>query len=159
MMLLMTVRLDDIDKRILQVLQRDGRLSNRDLATTVGLSAAPCLRRVQRLEEHGYIRGYVALVDPEIVDRGLTVFITVRLQQHTTRTVDRFEAEILEEPAVLECYWTAGETDYLLKVALADLHALDRFLLDRLTQIPGVATLHSGIAIRPVKYSTAVPID
>lgn len=87
------------------------------------------------------------------------MFITVRLEQHTTRTVDRFETEILKDPAVLECYWTAGETDYLLKVARADLHALDRFLLDRLTQIPAVATLHSGITIRTVKYSTAVPID
>ncbi|MGH3447853.1 MAG: Lrp/AsnC family transcriptional regulator, partial [Nocardioidaceae bacterium] len=100
----MASRLDSIDKEILRFLQRDGRVSNRDLAPAIGLSPAPCLRRVQHLEEHGYIRGYVALVDRERVERGLTVFITVRLQQHTARTVDRFEAEILKDPAVLECY-------------------------------------------------------
>lgn len=158
-MLLMPATLDRIDREILRRLQRDGRMSNRDLAAAVGLSAAPCLRRVQRLEEAGHIRGYVALVDPETVDRGLTVFISVRLERHTSRTVDRFETEILKNPAVMECYWTTGETDYLLKVALADLHALDRFLLDHLTQIAGVATVRSSIAIRPVKNSTAVPID
>jgi Lrp/AsnC family leucine-responsive transcriptional regulator len=119
------------------------------------LSPAPCLRR----EANGYIRGYVPRVDPTAVDRALTVFITVRLERHTTSTVSHFEAEILKDPAVLECYRTAGGTDYLVKVAVADLDGLDRFLLQRLTQIPGVATIHSGIAIRQVKYSTALPID
>ncbi|MCR6488691.1 Lrp/AsnC family transcriptional regulator [Amycolatopsis sp. OK19-0408] len=151
--------LDSIDKEILRILQRDGRLSNRDLAAAVGLSAAPCLRRVQRLEEQGYISGYAALVDRDLVGRGLTVFVTVRLAQHTKHAIERFEAEVGKDPAVLECHWTAGETDYLLKVAVADLPGLDRFLLDRMTRIPGVATLQSGIAIRTVKHTTAVPVD
>ncbi len=159
MLLMAATTLDAIDRDILRHLQADGRMSNRDLAAAVGLSAAPCLRRVQRLEADGYIRGYVALVEPEAVDRGLTVFIMVQLERHTTRTVDQFETEILKHPAVLECHWITGETDYLLKVALADLPALDAFLRDDLTQIPGVATLHSRIAIRPVKDSTALPID
>lgn len=156
-MLLMA--LDDIDRTILKVLQRDGRKSNRDLASAVGLSPAPCLRRVQRLEEQGYISGYAALVDRSLVGRGLTVFISVRLAQHTKSAIERFETEVLQDPAVLECHWTAGETDYLLKVAVADLQALDRFLLERMTQIPGVATLLSSIAIRTVKETTAVPVD
>lgn len=155
----MAKNLDATDKEILRILQRDGRISNAELAAAVRLSPAPCLRRVQRLEADGYIRGYVALVDPSAVDRALTVFVTVRLERHTTSTVSHFEAEILKDPAVLECYWTAGGTDYLVKVAVADLHGLDQFLLERLTQIPGVATIHSGIAIRQVKYSTALPID
>jgi DNA-binding Lrp family transcriptional regulator len=155
----MATELDGIDKEILRRLQRDGRISNRELAASVGLSPAPCLRRVQRLEEHGYIRGYVALIEPDKVGRGLTVFITIRLERHTTSSVERFETEIVKDPAVLECYWTAGGTDYLVKVAVADLHSLDRLLLDRFTQIPGVATVHSGIAIRQVKHSTALPID
>ncbi|WIX98410.1 Lrp/AsnC family transcriptional regulator [Amycolatopsis mongoliensis] len=151
--------LDSIDQAILRILQRDGRMSNRDLASAVGLSAAPCLRRVQRLEEQGYISGYAALVDRDLVGRGLTVFITVRLAQHTKRAIERFETEIVQDPAVLECHWTAGETDYLLKVAVADLRDLDRFLLERMTRIEGVATLHSGIAIRTVKHTTVVPVD
>ncbi|HEY7263576.1 MAG TPA: Lrp/AsnC family transcriptional regulator [Trebonia sp.] len=151
--------LDEIDKSILRVLQRDGRRSNRDLASAVGLSAAPCLRRVQRLEEQGYISRYAALVDRSMVGRGLTVFIAVRLAQHTKSAIERFETEVLKDPAVLECHWTAGETDYLLKVAVADLRGLDQFLLERMTQIPGVATLLSNIAIRTVKDTTAVPVD
>lgn len=155
----MLADLDRIDRHILRLLQTDGRMSNRDLAAVVGLSAAPCLRRVQRLEASGHIRGYVALVDPESVERGLTVFITVRLERHSNTAVERFEAEVRKDPAILECYWTTGGNDFLIKVAVAGLPALDVLLREHLTQIPGVATLQSSVTVRQVKHSTALPID
>ncbi len=150
--------LDNVDRQILAVLQTKGRIPNTELAAAVRLSPAPCLRRVQRLEEDGYIRGYVALLDADAVGRGLTVFVSVSLERQTKAAVDRFEAEILKYPEVLECYWTAGDTDYLLKVAVADLTGLERFLLDRLTQVPGVASVKSGVTMRQVKSSTALPV-
>jgi len=150
--------LDATDRRILDRLQVDGRITNSDLARAVHLSPAPCLRRVQRLEARGVIERYVALLDAEEVGLALSVFIAVSLDRQTKDTVDRFEAAVRSYPEVLECYWMAGETDYLLRVAVADLHEYERFLMDHLTRVDGVSNIRSSIAMRQVKYSTALPL-
>jgi len=151
--------LDSTDLQLLRLLQEDGRTSNVDLARAVSLSPAPCLRRVQRLEEEGIIRRYVALVDAGALGHAMNVFISVRLERQTKEVVDRFEHEIQRLPEVLECYWMAGENDYLLRVSTADLLAYERLLMNHLTRIDGVANIQSSITMRQVKYSTALPVD
>ncbi len=152
-------KIDATDRRILERLQVDGRITNSDLARDVHLSPAPCLRRVQRLETNRVIQRYVALLDAEQVGLALSVFINVSLDRQTKDTVDRFEQAVGSYPQVLECYWMTGETDYLLRVAVADLHEYERFLMDQLTRIDGVSNIRSSIAMRQVKYSTALPLS
>ena len=119
--------LDEIDIRILDVLQWDGRISNQELAGRVGLSPSPCLRRLKRLEGAGVIQRYVALVDPAAVGRNLQAIIEVRLDHQTSAAVDRFEKEILKHPQVLECYLMAGDLDYMLRVVFRDLDEFRQF--------------------------------
>lgn len=152
-------KLDQTDCRILDRLQSDGRITNSNLAREVHLSPAPCLRRVQRLEADRVIKRYVALLDAEQVGLGLSIFIAVSLDRQTKDNVDHFEQAVRSYPEVLECYWMAGETDYLLRVAITDLHEYERFLMDRLTRIEGVSNIRSSIAMRQVKYSTALPVQ
>jgi Lrp/AsnC family leucine-responsive transcriptional regulator len=152
-------KLDDTDRRILDLLQRDGRIANSDLARAIHLSPAPCLRRVQRLEADRVIKRYVALLDADQIGLSLNIFIAVSLDRQTKDNVDRFEQTVCSYPEVLECYWMAGETDYLLRVALADLHDYERFLMDRLTRIDGISNIRSLFAMRQVKYSTALPLQ
>ncbi len=150
--------LDDIDRRILAVLQDDARISNVDLAGRVGLSPSPCLRRVRDLEESGLIRRYVALLDPAAVGLGVSVFIQVSLERQAEQGLGTFEQRILERPEVLECYLMTGDADYLLRVVVPDVAAFERFLLDHLTRIPGVASVKSSFALKQVKYRTALPL-
>ena len=150
--------LDDIDRRILEVLQDDARISNVDLAGRVGLSPSPCLRRVRELEESGLIRRYVALLDPVAVGLGVSVFIQVSLERQAEQGLGTFEHRILERPEVLECYLMTGDADYLLRVVVPDVAAFERFLLDHLTRIPGVASVKSSFALKQVKYRTALPL-
>lgn len=150
--------LDDIDRRILEVLQDDARISNVDLAGRVGLSPSPCLRRVRDLEESGLIRRYVALLDPVAVGLGVSVFIQVSLERQAEQGLGTFEQRILERPEVLECYLMTGDADYLLRVVVPDVAAFERFLLDHLTRIPGVASVKSSFALKQVKYRTALPL-
>lgn len=150
--------LDDIDRRILEVLQDDARISNVDLAGRVGLSPSPCLRRVRELEESGLIRRFVALLDPVAVGLGVSVFIQVRLERQAEQGLGTFEQRILERPEVLECYLMTGDADYLLRVVVPDVAAFERFLLDHLTRIPGVASVKSSFALKQVKYRTALPL-
>jgi len=153
-----TPPLDTIDCRILEVLQDDARISNVDLAARVGLSPSPCLRRVRELEEHGFIRRYVALLDPLAVGLGVSVFVQVRLERQAESGLETFESRILRRPEVLECYLMTGDADYLLRVVVPDVSAFERFLLDHLTRIPGVASVKSSFALKQVKYRTALPI-
>jgi Lrp/AsnC family leucine-responsive transcriptional regulator len=149
--------LDEIDCHILDVLQRDGRISNQDLADQVGLSPSPCLRRVKLLESSGIIQKYVALVDPIAVGRGLQAIVEVRLDRQTSASVDRFEKEILKYPQVLECYLMAGDWDYVLRVAARDLEEFREFCVNSLAKIAGVGNVKSNISMKQVKYSTALP--
>jgi len=151
--------LDAIDRRILEVLQDDARISNVDLATRVGLSPSPCLRRVRDLEERGVVRRYVALLDPAAVGLGVSVFVQVSLERQAEQGLDTFEKRILARPEVLECYLMTGDADYLLRVVVPDVAAFERFLLDHLTRIPGVASVKSSFALKQVKYRTSLPLS
>ena len=150
--------LDAIDRRILEVLQRNARIANTDLADEVGLTPAPCLRRVKRLEELGFIAGYTAVLDHQRVGLGLTVFVTVTLDRQTKRTYDDFAEKMRSAPEVLECYLILGERDFLLKIVVADLEAYQRFYLEVLTLAPGVRNINSIIAVNEEKRTTALPI-
>ena len=150
--------LDAIDRKILAALQENARLPNVQLAEAVGLSPSPCLRRVRELEEQGVIRRYVTLLDPVPIGLPVSVFVNVTLERQVEQALERFEKAILERPEVMECYLMTGDADYLLRVVCADLAAYERFLLDHLTQIPGVAAIRSSFALKQVKYATALPV-
>lgn len=150
--------LDAIDRRILDILQRNARIANTELADEVGLTPAPCLRRVKRLEELGFIAGYTAMLNHKRVGLGLTVFVTVTLDRQTKRTYDDFAAKMRAAPEVLECYLILGERDFLLKIVVADLDAYQRFYLEVLTLAPGVRNINSIIAVNEEKRTTALPI-
>ena len=151
--------LDAIDRQILENLQNDARMRNVELAEKVGLSPSPCLRRVGNLEETGVIRGYATLVDAEAVGLPVSVFVSVTLEKQIEKALEKFEKEIRARPEVMECYLMTGEADYLLRVGTADLGAYERFLIERLTRIPGVASIKSSFALKQVAYRTALPIS
>ncbi len=150
--------LDAIDRQILTHLQRNARISNARLAERVGLSPAPCLRRVRALEEAGIIRDYVALLDSRAVDRAVTVFIEIRLDLQVKDRLDILERAIREWPEVLECNLMTGDADYLLRVAVPDVDAYEHFLRDKLTRLESVASIKSSFALKQVKYTTALPV-
>jgi DNA-binding Lrp family transcriptional regulator len=152
------VDLDATDRRILGVLQRDARIANVDLAEKVNLSPSPCLRRVRELEATGVIRRYAALLDPLALGLSVSVFIHVTLEKQVERVLDTFETAIRERPEVMECYLMTGESDYLLRVVVPDMPALERFIVDFLTRIPGVGNIKSSFALKQVKYETALPL-
>lgn len=151
--------LDAIDRRIMAALQEDGRLSNVDLAKRVHLSPSPCLARVKRLESQGVISRYVALLDPATVGLGVSVFIQVRLERQIEQSLESFERAISERPEVMECYLMTGQADYLLRVIVPDVPALERFIVDFLSRVPGVGTIQSSFALKQVKYKTALPLS
>jgi Lrp/AsnC family transcriptional regulator, leucine-responsive regulatory protein len=150
--------LDDRDRAILNALMRDGRLSNVDLASHVNLSPSACLRRVRLLEESGLIAGYVMLVDPQAAGLAGAAFVLVTLDQQGRAALDRFEAEALRHPEIMECYLLAGSADYLLRVAYRDARDFERIHTDILTRLPGVSRVQSTLALRTVKKTTALPI-
>ena len=147
--------MDAIDRRILGVLQDDGRLPVAELAKRVGLSVSPCWRRLRALEDAGVVRGYTALVAPEAVGVGLNVFVYVALKLHSA---DAFEAEMARREQVLECYAMSGDEDYLLHVMVADVEALERFVRTDLIHMPGVERVRTSLALKTVKHTTALPL-
>lgn len=153
------VKLDRIDRHILQTLQRDGRVTNIKLAKTVGISAPPCLRRVRALESAGYIRGYHANLNTEALGFGVTVFAQVGLESQAEQDLAAFEELVISWPMVRECFMLAGEVDFLLKVVATDWDAYQTFLTTRLTAAPNVAQVKSALAIRPSKSEPGVPIE
>jgi Lrp/AsnC family leucine-responsive transcriptional regulator len=150
--------LDPIDRRILGELQRNGRISNVDLADAVGLSPSPCLRRVRDLESAGVIDRYAAIIDQNAAGRSLSVFVQVTLERQIETALDAFERSVSERPEVMECYLMTGDSDYLLRVVVADVSAYEVFLKDHLTRIPGVSAIKSSFALNRVKYETALPL-
>ncbi len=149
---------DAIDRRILRLLQENSRIPNVELAEQVGLSASPCLRRVQAMEADGLIRKHVTLLDPAAIGLPVSVFVSVSLKTQVKEALERFEAAVARRPEVMECYLMTGDSDYLLRVVAADLSAYERFLVDHLTRIPGVSSIRSSFALKQVKYSTALPV-
>lgn len=152
------MQLDKIDLRILCELQKDGSLSNVELARRIGLSPSPCLSRVKALEGAGVIQRYVALVSAAALDLGLTVFISISLKTQSKATLAEFEAQIARHDEVMECYLMTGDSDYLLRVAVADIVALEKFILEQLSPIPGVEKIRSSFALKQVRYKTALPL-
>lgn len=152
------MQLDTVDLRILAQLQQDGSLTNVELARRVHLSPSPCLARVKALEAGGVIRQYVALADPKAVGLGLNVFISISLKEQSREALAAFERRIAEHDEVMECYLMTGDSDYLIRVALADIAALERFILNQLTPIPGVEKIRSSFALKQVRYKTALPL-
>lgn len=153
------VEIDPIDVRILSELQSDAKLTNVELAVRVHLSPSPCLSRVRALEERGVIDRYVALLDPHAVGLHVSVFIQISLEKQTKEALEVFEAAIRERPEVMECYLMSGDSDYLLRVVVEDVQALERFIIDKLTPIAVVASIRSSFALKQVKYSTALPLQ
>jgi Lrp/AsnC family transcriptional regulator, leucine-responsive regulatory protein len=150
--------MDDIDRRILRELQADGRLTNHELAQRVGLSPSPCLRRVRRLEEEGVIRGYHAELDPASVGRGFEVFVTVEVRRDR-EAVEAFEAELATIPEVIEAYRLYGAPGCLLRIAVADSDAFERFWIERLTSLPGVSEVNSQMIMKRIKAPGGLPVD
>jgi Lrp/AsnC family transcriptional regulator, leucine-responsive regulatory protein len=150
--------LDATDRRILTVLQQQGRISNADLSERVNLSPSACHRRVQRLEGEGYIRDYVALLDLRKLGRPTTVFVEITLQGQADELLDAFEREVARVPDVLECHLMAGSADYLLKVVAEDTEDFARIHRQHLARLPGVAQMQSSFALRTVFKTTAIPV-
>lgn len=151
--------LDAIDRRILSVLQREGRITNAELAERVHLSPSACHRRVARLEEAGVIAGYAARLDPRAVGRRSTVFVEITLSGQSDELLAAFERAVALVPDVLECHLMAGTADYLLKVVARDTEDFARIHRRHLARLPGVAQMHSSFALRTVVSSTALPLD
>lgn len=150
--------LDATDRRILTILQRQGRISNADLAETVNLSASACHRRVQRLEQQGYIRDYVALLDERKLGRMTTVFVEITLSGQADEVLEAFEREVARVPDILECHLMAGSADYLLKVVAQDTEDFARIHRQYLAKLPGVSQMHSSFALRTVFRTTAISV-
>ncbi len=150
--------LDRIDLNILRVLQNDGRISNVDLAKSVGLSPTPCLERVRRLERENYIDAYRAILNPNKLDAALIAFVEITLDRTTTAALDHFNDSIRRLDEVLECHMVGGGFDYLVKIRLRDMAAYRRFLGEKLAAIDGVSQTHTYVVMEEVKASTALPL-
>lgn len=151
--------MDSYDRAILQRLQRDGRISNQDLAEAVNLSPSPCLRRVRRLEEEGIIEGYGAQLNARKLGLKLMAFIQISMDRHTPERFERFEETIAYYPEVLECHLITGQAaDYQLKVVVEDMDAYQQFLLNKITRIEGVSGVHSSFVLKSPINSTVLPV-
>jgi len=151
--------LDTIDRRILDQLQRNGRISNVELAGLVGLSPSPCLRRVRDLEDVGVIDRYAAILDQGAAGFSLSVFVQVTLERQIEAALEAFERVIAERPEVMECYLMTGDADYLLRIVVPDVAAYETFLKNHLIRIQGISSIKSSFALNRVKYETALPLN
>jgi len=152
------LRLDRIDRRILEQLQEDGRLSNQELAERVALSPSPCLRRVRGLERAGIIRGYAALLDPLQVGLGLLAFVTVKLEKRGKMPVDQFTRAVQAWPEVIACFSMTGDMDYLMRVQVEDLEHYSRFIMEKLLKQPAVIDIRTNFVLERIKETTALPL-
>lgn len=154
------MKLDRYDRRILELLQREGRLSNQELAERIGLSPSPCLRRVRALEESGLISGYRALLDAKRLGLTLMALIQISMDRHTPERFDNFELRVRDLPEVLECLLVTGhDADYQLKVVVRDMEAYQALLLNKITRIEGVSGVHSSFVLRRVVDRTELPLS
>jgi Lrp/AsnC family transcriptional regulator, cysteine-sensing transcriptional activator len=150
--------MDATDKKILQLLQADASLTVKQVAAQIPLSVTPCWKRIQKLETDGFIRGRVALLDPEKVNASITVFVAIKTDRHNREWIERFAAVVDDLPEVMEAYRMSGEIDYLLRVAIDSIAAYDRFyktLIDRIE----LSNVTSSFAMEQMKYTTALPIN
>lgn len=154
------IKLDRIDKAILELMQRNARISNLELADSVGLSPTPCSRRVKRLEESGIIDKHITLLKPKMLGLNLTAMIGISMDRHTPDRFDNFERTITDLPEVLECLIVTGQSaDFILKVVVRDMEHYEKFLLGQLTKLAGVSGVHSSFVLREVIKKTELPLD
>ena len=151
--------LDATDRRILEQLQADGRLSNQELAERVALSPSPCLRRVRALERAGVIRRYAAVLDPQQVGLGLLAYVTVKLEKRGKMPVDQFTRAVESWPEVIACYSMTGDMDYLMRVQVENLEHYSRFVMDKLLKQPGVIDIRTNFVLERVKETTVLPLE
>ncbi len=151
--------LDSFDLKILDVLQKDATKPTTEIADEVGLSQAPCWRRIQRLREAGYIRGQVALLDRQKLGLTAHIFAHVKLNAHGRSNLTGFVDAIRQFPEVLDCYVLMGAVDFMLRVVTKDIEAYERFFFDKLSQVPGVQEVNSMVALSEIKSTTALPLD
>lgn len=154
-----SLKLDAYDHRILAALQRDGRLSNVQLAEEIGLSPSPCLRRVRLLEEAGVIRGYTAELGRDEVGLGLTVFVGIKVERHRDDQAEAFRQAVMDLPEVISVHLVSGESDFLLQVVVPDLRGYERLLTGTLLKLPGVSDIRSNFAIQTVKAPAPLPLQ
>ncbi|MEY4304245.1 MAG: hypothetical protein RIT52_420 [Pseudomonadota bacterium] len=154
----MSLVLDATDRRILTVLQREGRITNADLSERVNLSPSACHRRVQQLEEAGFIDKYVALLNTRRMGKPTTVFVEITLQSQAEDLLDAFEREVARVPDILECHLMAGTADYLLKIVAEDTEDFARIHRQHLSRLPGVRQMQSSFALRTVVQTTALAV-
>ncbi len=152
-------KLDKIDRKILKTLQHDGRITNVDLAQSVGISAPPCLRRMRALEEAGYIQSYHARLDPSTLGYGVTIYAMVKLTSQAEADLQKFEKRILELPMIRECEIVAGDIDFILKIVAKDWDAYQNFMRSELTSMPNVTSIKSMLVMRSTKSEAGVPIE
>mgnify|MGYP001453985783 FL=1 len=152
------LNLDKLDRAILKELQRRGRISNADLAESVNLSPSACHRRVQRLEKEGYIKEYVALLNPQKIGVATTVFVEIRLSAQADDVLESFENAVKRIPDVLECHLMAGTADYILKIVAENTEDFARIHRQFLTRLPAVAQMQSSFSLRTVFKTTALPM-
>jgi Lrp/AsnC family leucine-responsive transcriptional regulator len=150
--------IDRIDKAILRELQSDGRMANVELSRRVGLSATPCLERVKRLEKQGYIKGYAAILSPELLGASLLVFVEIRLTRTSPDVFDEFKKSVIDLPQVLECHLVSGDFDYLVKARVADMKAYRRLLGETLLTLPGVSASRTYVVMEEVKESICISV-
>jgi DNA-binding Lrp family transcriptional regulator len=151
--------IDDIDRQILALLQADGRMTNVELASRIGLTAPPCLRRVRSLEDANVIQGYNARLDQASLGYGITIFAMVSLKSQAESDLQAFETHVADLPEVRECHMLNGEIDFLLKIVARDLQSFQNFLTSKLTPAPNVASVKTSLTIRRSKFEPGVPIE
>jgi Lrp/AsnC family leucine-responsive transcriptional regulator len=151
--------IDEFDKKILRLLQHNARMTNKDLATKLGLSITPIFERVRKLEKRGYIKRYVAVLDHEKLDRSMIVFLHIKMQAHNNESIMRLMEEVNKLDEVMECYHVTGETDFLLKVLVPNMRAYEDFVLGKLTKVKGIGNINSSIVMREVKHKTDILFD
>lgn len=151
--------LDEVDVKLLALLQEDGRITNADLAKSVGLSPPSVLQRVRTLEKAGLIRGYHALLDPERLGYRLTALTSINLALHQEQPIERFRRAIQDIPEVQECYHVSGETDFLLKIVVRDMRAYEQLIREKLSKIKGVGQIKTSFVLSTVKHTTLVPLN
>lgn len=151
--------LDEVDLQILTLLQRDGRITNADLAKTVNLSPPSVLQRVRALEKAGLIRGYHALLDHERLGLRITAMVMITLALHQDMAIERFRRAVMDIPEILECHHVSGDFDFLLKVVVRDMRGYEAFIREKLSRIKGVGQIRTSFVLGTSKYTTEVPID
>ena len=156
--IIMPKSLDRLDRRILDELQSDARISNQELAQRVGLSPAPCWRRLRRLEEEGFIAGYATLLCAPAIGLPIQAYALVSLENHHPQTVRQFDQLVRDRPEVLECHSMSGPNDYLLRIVAASMEAYEQFLSTRVLQLPAVRSVNTSFVLRTKKFTTRLPV-